>query len=39
MLEPRLAPYIYVFDTPSSDLPAMKAMASLARCRSDMGWR
>ena len=30
MLEPRLAPYIYVFDPPSSDLPAMKAMASLA---------
>ena len=30
MLEPQLAPYIYVFDTPSSDLPAMKAMASLA---------
>ncbi len=27
---PELAPYIYVFDTPSDDLPAMKRMADLA---------
>lgn len=28
--EPDLAPYIYVFDTPSSDVNAMKKMAALA---------
>lgn len=29
-IEPRLAEFIYVFDTPSSDLPAMKRLADLA---------
>ena len=29
-LEPSLAPYIYVFDTPSSDISAMRKMADMA---------
>lgn len=29
-IEPKLAPYIYVFDTPSSDIAAMRRMAGLA---------
>lgn len=30
LLEPRLAPYVYVFDTPSSDLDTMKKLAYMA---------
>ncbi|MBR4096636.1 MAG: acyl-CoA reductase [Oscillospiraceae bacterium] len=29
-IEPRLAPFIYVFDTPSSDVAAMKKMAEIS---------